>query len=570
MQINLSGSLFHSDEPERDSRLCKRLHSKSGAPQVENTAVHHSILTSNNYEERTRSVHNEIPIYSPIHDHVKELARAEAGTINLAARRDDRWYPKYHIASNGGWLNDPNGLCFYEGLWHVYYQLNPYGTQWGLMHWGHVSSRDMVTWKREPVAMAPSLEEEKDGVFSGCAVIDDTGKLMLYYTGHRWNNGRNDTDGQYQVQMVAQAGNTEATYFNKLGMLIDCPQEKVRNHFRDPKVWKQNGIWMMILGVSTVDGRGQIWLYTSKDMFSWQFSNVLYEDPDPTVFMLECPDFFPLAAPDASTKWVLCCSAMGSSAKGYMNRNDHNAGYIIGTWNPGEAFRPETAFRPLDCGANYYAPQSFEVNGRRIMYGWMSPFSGNAPMQSDGWCGQLTLAREVFLGEDGDMYTSPVPEVDCLRINAVSHSNRSLEPNEESLIAEDAEAVEIELNINLKRTTAERAGLKVHATSDGSYTYVALDMQTGTVFIDRQAAGRGDRGYRATPLTSNELAADELKLRIFLDRGSVEVFVNDGHHVLSSYSYPSEGRREVKLTSESGTLVLGKLVVHDMRSIGLE
>ncbi|MEE8736184.1 sucrose-6-phosphate hydrolase [Bifidobacterium subtile] len=511
-----------------------------------------------------------IPVYSPIYDHAKELAQAEASATRLSMERNDRWYPKYHIASNGGWLNDPNGLCCYQGRWHVYYQLNPYGTQWGPMHWGHVSSRDMVTWKREPIAMAPSLEEEKDGVFSGCAVIDDAGQLRFYYTGHRWNNGRDNAQGQRQVQMLATAQDEEATKLDKLGMIIDCSDERVGNHFRDPKVWKQDGVWTMIHGVSTADGRGQIWLYTTEDMVEWTFSHVLYENPDPNVYMLECPDFFPLTASDGSVKWVLCFSAMGSKCAGYMNRNESNAGYIIGTWQTGEAFRPESEFRPLDCGANFYAPQSTEASGRRIMIGWMSPFSQSAPMQSDGWCGQMTLPREVFLGEDGDMYTAPVPEIDYLRIDAFSHPIHSLEANAEMLIAEDAEAVEIEFNVDLNRSTAERAGLKVHATPDGSYTYVAFDSQTGTVLIDRQAAARGDRGYRAAPLTSSELSADELRLRIFLDRGSVEVYVNDGHHVLSSYSYPSSGHRAVKLMSESGSLVLGKLIVHDMRSIGLE
>lgn len=513
---------------------------------------------------------NTSPVYTPIRDHDEELAKAEAGVDTLDLEREDRWYPKFHIASNGGWINDPNGLCYYKGRWHVYYQLHPYGTQWGPMHWGHVSSADMVSWRREPIAMAPSLEQEKDGVFSGSAAIDDDGKLKFYYTGHRWNNGKDDTEGQWQVQMLAEAEDDDATKLNKLGMVIDCPREKVDSHFRDPKVWKQDGVWHLVHGVSTADHRGQIWDYTSTDMINWTFQNVLYDDPDPDVFMLECPDFFPLKDKDGNTKWVIVFSAMGSKAKGYMNRNENNAGYMIGTWKPGEAFKPETEFRLLDAGANYYAPQSFEANGRRIMYGWMSPFSENAPMQSDGWCGQMTLPRECFLGDDGDLHTVPVPEIEKLRINTFEHVARPIEANEEALVDEDAEAVEIELNINLKNTTAERAGLKVHATPDGSYTYVAYDAQAGTVVVDRQAAARGDRGYRAAKLTDAELAADELKLHVYVDRGSVEVYVNDGLHVLSSYSYPSEGKRAVKLSAESGVLAVDKLTVHDIKSIGLE
>lgn len=141
------------------------------------------------------------------------------------------WYPKFHIASEGGWVNDPNGLCYYKGRWHVFYQLHPYGTQWDLCHWDHVSSEDMVTWRREPIAFAPSLEQEKDG-----------------------------------------------------------------------------------------------------------------------------------------------------------------------------EFKPETEFRPWDCGHNFYAPQSFNTNGRQIMYGWTSPFVEPIPMQDDGWCGQLTLPREIMLvAESGSL-----------------------------------------------------------------------------------------------------------------------------------------------------------------------
>ena len=143
----------------------------------------------------------DAPVLHEIKNHGEELTKAEAGVAAFAAKRNNRWYPKFHIASNGGWINDPNGLCFYKGRWHVFYQLHPYGTQWGPMHWGHVSSADMVNWKREPIMFAPSLEEEKDGVFSGSAVIGDDGKLRFYYTGHRWANGKDNTGGDWQVPM---------------------------------------------------------------------------------------------------------------------------------------------------------------------------------------------------------------------------------------------------------------------------------------------------------------------------------------------------------------------------------
>ena len=511
------------------------------------------------------------PVYTPIHDHAEELAKAEAGVAKLRAERNDRWYPKFHIASDGGWINDPNGLCFFAGRWHVFYQLHPYGTQWGSCHWGHVSSADMLTWRREPIAFAPSLEQEKDGVFSGSAIVGDDGRLRFYYTGHRWANGHDGSDGEWQVQMLAEPDDDTLNTVTKRGMVVDCPREKVWSHFRDPKVFKADGTWYMVFGVSSADKRGQMWLYTSEDMAEWTFKRVLFQHPDPDVFMLECPDFFPVTDKDGNEKWVIGFSAMGSKAHGFMNRNANNAGYMIGTWVPGEEFQPETEFRLWDCGHNFYAPQSFTApDGRQIMYGWLSPFVQPIPMEQDGWCGNLTLPREITLGDDGDIHTAPVAEMAGLRERTFDHGEITLGVNGEQVISDDAEAVEIEMTIDLKGSTAERAGLRVHATPDGSYTSVAYDDQIGRVVIDRAANALGDRGYRAAPLSPAELAASELKLRVYVDRGCVEVYVNDGSQALSSYSFPTEGPRAVKLVAESGTLHVTSLKLHHMKSIGLE
>ncbi|WP_264298335.1 GH32 C-terminal domain-containing protein [Bifidobacterium lemurum] len=190
-------------------------------------------------------------------------------------------------------------------------------------------------------------------------------------------------------------------------------------------------------------------------------------------------------------------------------------------------------------------------------------------MENDGWCGNLTLPREITLGEDGDVHTAPCAEVEGYRESTVEHGEIALSFNEEKVICDDAEAVEIEMVIDLDNSTAERAGLKVHATEDGAYTYVAYDDQIGRVVIDRQAAVNGDKGYRAAPLDEAELGG-KLKLRVFVDRGCVEVYVNDGHQAMSSYSYPTDGPRAIKLTSESGELKVDSLTVHTLKSIGLE
>ena len=237
-----------------------------------------------------------------------------------------------------------------------------------------------------------------------------------------------------------------------------------------------------------------MWLFSSDDMVKWTYEQVLFEHPDPDVFMLECPDFFPIKDVEGNEKWVIGFSAMGAQPSGFM----------------------------------------------------------------------------ITLGADGDLHTAPVAEMEGLREDTVDFGAIDLDVSGEKTIVDDAEAVEIEMTIDLANSTAERAGLRVHATEDGAYTSVAYDDQIGRVVVDRQANAQGDRGYRTAPLSEAELAAGELKLRVYVDRGCVEVYVNDGRQALSSYSYASEGPRAIKLVAESGTLKVKSLVLHHMKSIGLE
>lgn len=502
---------------------------------------------------------------TPFASHEQALAQAERGVAELAAARRDRWYPAFHIASPGGWINDPNGLSHFRGRWHVFYQLHPFGTQWGPMHWGHASSADLVSWRCERVALAPSLEAERAGVFSGSAVVGDDGLLHLFYTGHRWANGVDEGAGTLEVQ--CHAVSADGVSFEKRGVVVGNPGRLL--DFRDPKVWSQDGTWLMVVGRRSPDGRGEVVLFASDDLDAWRYEGMVYRHPDPDVYMLECPDLFELAAPSGERRWALCFSAMGARPEGYLYRNANNAGYLLGTWAPGEPFSPEGDFRPLDWGQNFYAPQTVAApDGRRLMVGWMSP-AGPLPVQGDGWCGQLTVPRELELAEDGTLRTLPARELAGLREGSREHGPLELAANEElTVLEDDGGACEVELEVDLRASSAERLGLRLHATPDGGYAYVAYDAQTGRVALDRQAERMGERGYRAAPAGS--LAGGLLRLRVLVDRGSVEVFVGDGEQALSAYSLPTDGPRAVRLVAESGTLRATSLVTHSLRPIGLD
>ena len=366
---------------------------------------------------------------APFASHERALARAEQGVAELGAARRDRWYPAYHVASPGGWINDHNGLCHFNGRWHAFFQLHPFGTQWGPMNWGHASSADLAHWRPEPVALAPSLVAERAGVYSVSTVVDDSGQLCVLYTAHRWRNGHNEDEGNLEVQCLATS--TDGIRFEKCGVVVDNP-DGLRD-FRDPKVWRQDGRWQMVVGRRAADDREEIVLFGSSDLRRWDYEGVLYRHPDEHAYMLECPDLFELALADGTRRWVLCFSAMGAQLRGYRFRNFNNAGYLVGTWRPGEPFVPEGDFQPLDWGQNFYAPQTFEApGGRRILMGWMSPNGGALPNQVDGWCGQLTVPRELSLGSNGTLRCVPASELEALWGRRARRTRLSWDPTRSS------------------------------------------------------------------------------------------------------------------------------------------
>ncbi|WP_174509717.1 glycoside hydrolase family 32 protein [Klebsiella oxytoca] len=466
------------------------------------------------------------------------IANAEQELQQKSDALNPRWYPRYHLAARAGWINDPNGLVWFDGWYHAFYQHHPYSTQWGPMHWGHARSKDLVHWEHLPVALAPEGPEDKDGCFSGSAVVDgDT--LALIYTGHKFHGEAGNEEHLYQVQCLATS--RDGVHFERQGTVLDTPSGL--HHFRDPKVWREGEHWYMVVGARVGD-TGQVRLYRSADLRQWHDEGILDEAEAGMGYMWECPDFFTLGE-----KRVLMFSPQGIAAEGYRNRNLFQSGYLTGEWQPGQPFVRDGEFVELDLGHDFYAPQSFLTpDGRRLIIGWLDMWESPLPEQEDGWSGMLSLPRELTLGADNRLLMRPAQEVECLRGAWFPWPVSALN-NQQSLMVENAEAMEVILHWDCAGSTAEQYGLSY---GDGLRIYVDAQMQR--LVVERHYPQHGLCGVRSAAIS----LTSPLTLRLFFDRSSVEVFVNDGEACLSSRIYPEAERRALSLFACNGSALLSE------------
>ncbi|WP_300001146.1 glycoside hydrolase family 32 protein [uncultured Cedecea sp.] len=473
------------------------------------------------------------------------LQQADAAVEINKLQVNKKWYPKFHIAAQTGWINDPNGLVWFDGWYHAFYQFHPYSTHWGPMHWGHVRSKDLVHWEPLPVALAPEGPEDKDGCFSGSAVVDgDT--LALIYTGHKFAGDSREDDALYQVQCMARS--KDGITFERKGIIIDTPPGL--HHFRDPKVWREGDSWYMVVGARVGDC-GQVRLYRSDDLYQWQDEGILAQSEPGMGYMWECPDFFKLG-----DKYVLMFSPQGIEANGYHHRNLFQSGYLIGDWAPGQPFVHNNDFKEMDHGHDFYAPQSLQSpDGRRIVLGWLNMWESAMPEQQDGWSGLLTVPREITLGENNKLLSKPVPELAALRTRHCHHGITEL-ASEKKEIPFECDAFELQLAWDTAASTAEKYGI---SPVQGLSIYI--DNQAKRLFLERAYPEFNMEGERSIPLPDSDI----LSLQIFIDRSSVEIFVNEGEACLSSRIYPAEEQKEIIVFAHHGRALLTRFEYWDIQ-----
>ena len=385
----------------------------------------------------------------------------EAGKL---AGTDPAARPLFHIAAPAGWINDPNGFSVYDGRIHLFYQYNPYDREWGPMHWGHSVSTDMIHWEQLPAALAPDQEYDKIGCFSGSAIEAD-GKHVLVYTGVTKVKLEDKSEQERQNQCIVFGDGKDYVKYEKNPVVTGdmLPENCSRIDFRDPKIWKENDTYYLIVGSKDNQQIGQVVLCSSKDLKEWKFETILASNETGKIgTMWECPDFFPLG-----DKRVLICSPQNMKAEKYEFHNGHNSVYFAGDYDSETHRFVKEEPHSLDYGMDFYAPQTTELpDGRRIMIAWMKSWDACVIPDSQDWQGMMTLPRELEL-KDGRIWQKPVREIEKYRKNLCKYER--IEIVGETTLA-GVEGRTIDLTVTLENGDFTTFSMKLAANDCLLYT----------------------------------------------------------------------------------------------------
>ena len=441
--------------------------------------------------------------------------------------------PGFHLSVQVGWMNDPNGFSYYNGEYHLFYQYHPYASYWGPMHWGHAVSKDLLHWRYLPAALAPDESYDKDGCFSGSAVEMDDGRHLLMYTGVVEEELPDGTKKGVQTQCVAigDGVNYEKYEGNPVIDESQLPEGGDRFEFRDPRIWKaEDGTYRCVAGNCDGDRDGQILLYSSKDALHWNFEKILLRNHDRFGKMWECPDFFELDG-----KQVLLTSPQDMLPQGFEYHNGNGTVCFIGTYDEETDTFHEEHNQAIDYGIDFYAPQTvLTPDGRRIMIGWMQNWDTcNLYTFKEPWFGQMSLPRELSV-KNGRLIQKPIRELEELRHDKVVYENVTLKDT--TIRLDGIKGRRVDMELTLRPGDEEKLYQKfwVRFAQDEKYfTSLSLRPHESLLKVDRKFSGsrRAIIHQRRSLVRSDK---GQIKLRIILDNFSMEVFVNDGEHVMAA------------------------------------
>ena len=477
------------------------------------------------------------------------------------ADREKKFRPVYHHTPLYGWMNDPNGMFYKDGTYHLYFQHNPYGSTWGNMTWGHSTSTDLVHWHGEDIAIEP---DAYGSIFSGSVVVDHyntagfgEGAIVAFYT-----SAKSSPWGDSQSQSMAYSTDGGKT-FTKYGGNPVLTSDK--RDFRDPKVfWYAPGKhWVMILAAGQ-----EMEIYSSRDLKAWKKESSFGAKQGAHGGVWECPDLIELPVEGTDeTRWVLICNINPGGPFG-----GNAAQYFVGTFD-GKKFVNEspTETKWMDWGKDHYATVTFNnaPDGRVIALGWMSNWQYQTVLPTMQYRGANTIARDLSLyrNADGELVIrcAPSPEIEAARVETHEIPSFRVKDSYEvpSLLDDNDGAYEIEMQ--LKNSGSSRIILTL-SNDKGEKVHMHYDIARKQFVMERSESGRTDFSRDFPALTVAPVDdTDTINLRLFVDRSSIEAFGDGGKFVMTNRVFPSAPYNRLTFETWRGNFKVKSLKVYKLK-----
>lgn len=476
--------------------------------------------------------------------------------------------PQIHFSPEANWMNDPNGMVFYEGEYHLFYQYYPDSTVWGPMHWGHAVSEDMVHWDHLPVALYP---DSLGYIFSGSAVIDwdnssglgvgDQPPMIAIFTHHN-NDGERAQTNTFQYQSIAYSHDKGRTWTKYAGNpVVKNPGIK---DFRDPKVvWdKQRNQWVMVFAAYD-----KAMFYTSDNLIDWNWSGEFGIAGDTRLW--ECPDLFPMMVVGSDQeKWVLITSIQKEAPNGGTATS-----YFVGDFD-GKAFIADPNDQKwLDYGTDNYAFVTWadvpDTDGRRLGLGWMSNWQYAQDVPTAPWRSAMTLPRELELYKeaDGEYYLRSLPVSELSSIENSTTEIIAQNISDGLILWEGDQPVLAKVDLSFK-PIGGIISIKLSNNQEESL-FVGYNVSDQTYYIDRTFAGPSgfSEVFADYHLGQAKYAKESVDMTLYLDHSSIELFADGGRCVMTDIFFPSTPFTKMEIVTESNDVWLSAGSVTPLRSI---
>ena len=447
------------------------------------------------------------------------------------------WRQNYHIQPIYGLLNDPNGFVWFNGRYYLFYQWFPFGAVHGMKHWFQTESFDLVNWDNKGVAIKPEYILESHGIYSGSGFVHNE-LLYIFYTA----NKRDSEWKRHASQCLVIMGESgEMTKQNQ--PIIQSQPKGYTEHFRDPKVWRKEDKFYMVIGAQRENLTGCVLLYQSDNLIDWSWQGEIKTNENNFGFMWECPDFFEL-----ENHGILLFSPQGLRPKGDSFQNIYQSGAFVG--NPLDTLTGQFDhgdFQELDAGFDFYAPQTtLSPDGRRLLVGWMGLPEIEYPTDAEGWAHCLTIPRELSV-KNNKLLQQPARELVHYRKN---ENSKTVNLNHAIANLEELSGISYEMICDIEVQGAKKAGLKIRV-GNGEETLLYLDTVARKVVLDRTNSG-AEFALDYGTVRQKNYHQTIVRFHVFMDTSSIEVFVNSGEIVFTSRIFPKLESDGIQFFAEGG------------------